>query len=74
MKQKWISLMALLLCAALLLPTMAAATDGGASLLDAGYVQCDDCGGWYMSGNDFRNHICTHEPANLSSSWTSKDE
>lgn len=76
MKQKWLSLLALMLCVTLLLPTIAVSesTDGGAALLDAGYVQCDDCGGWYMNGNEFRNHFCTGNPDNPSSSWTSKDD
>ena len=92
MKQKWTTLLALVLCAALLLPSVVMAgevtpefflemtedaqeqylensgmsyeeaagwsTDGGAELMDDGYVQCDICGGWYMNGNEFRNHIC----------------
>ena len=108
MKQKWISLLALVLWASFLLPSFAMArevtpadflkmtkdaqeqylhnsglsfeeaagwsTDGGAALLDAGYVQCDDCGGWYMNGNEFRNHFCTGNPANPSSSWTSEND
>lgn len=93
MRQKWTSLLALVLCASLLLPSVVMArevtpdfflemtedaqeqylensgmsyeeaagfsTDGGGSLMDDGYVQCDTCGGWYMNGNEFRNHICT---------------
>lgn len=76
MNRKWLSLAALILCAALLLPTFAAgsSTDGGAKLMDDGYVQCDSCGGWYMNGNEFRNHFCTGNPANPSSSWTSEDD
>ena len=109
MKQKWISLMALMLCAALLMSSTSLAgrdvtpeqflemtedaqeqylhntgmsyeeaaglsTDGGAALLDSGYVQCDACGGWYMSGNEFRNHICTQDASNPSSSWTGMDD
>ena len=49
-------------------------TDGGAALLDDGYVQCDNCGGWYMNGNEFRNHICTGNSSNPSSSWTSSND
>ena len=93
MKQKWISLLALVLCAALLLPSVVMArevtpedflemtedaqeqylensgmsyeeaagfsTDGGGWMTDHDYVQCAACGGWYMSGNEFRNHICS---------------
>lgn len=108
MKQKWLSLMALLLLASLLLPSLASAgevtpefflemaddaqqqylinsglsyeeaagwiTDGGAGLMESGYVQCGSCGGWYMNGNEFRNHFCTGNPANPSSSWTSSND
>ena len=49
-------------------------TDGGAALLDDGYVQCDNCGGWYMNGNEFRNHICTGNSSNPSSIWTSSND
>ena len=76
MKQTWISLLALILCATLVLPAMAAgsSSDESAFLLNGGYVQCDDCGGWYMNGNEFRNHFCTGNPANPSSNWTSVDD
>ena len=108
MKQKWTALLVLVLCAALLLPTVGMAgevtpedflemtddaqeqylensgmsyeeaagwsTDGGAELMDDGYVQCESCGGWYMNGNEFRNHFCTGKPSNPSSSWTSSDD
>lgn len=108
MKQKWISLLALVLCAALLLPSVVMArevtpedflemtedaqeqylensgmsyeeaagwsTDGGGWMTDHDYVQCADCGGWYMSGNEFRNHFCTGRPSNPSSNWTSEDD
>ena len=78
MKRKWLSLLAWMLCVALLLPMVAAAegTDpyGGFDLMNGGYVQCNDCGGWYMNGNMFRNHFCTGNPANPSSSWTSEDD
>ena len=108
MKQKWTTLLALVLCAALLLPSVVMAgevtpefflemtedaqeqylensgmsyeeaagwsTDGGAELMDDGYVQCDICGGWYMNGKEFRNHFCTGHTSNPSSSWTSSDD
>ena len=119
MKQKWTALLALVLCAALLLPSVvmagevtpdfflemaedaqkdyleqtgltyeeAAGLTGGnnkepwkpestdtSALLEQGYVQCIDCAGWYMNGNEFRNHFCTANPANPSSSWTSKED
>lgn len=109
MRQKWISLMALILCASFLLPSVVTArevtpdyflemtedaqeqylentgmsyeeaagwsTDGGGSLMDDGYVQCDACGGWYLNGREFRNHFCTGSTyVQPSSSWTSNDD
>lgn len=108
MKQKWTTTLALILCFALLLPTLAMArevtpedflemtedaqeqylentgmsyeeaagfsTDGGGSMQDNDYVQCEYCGGWYRSGNEFRNHFCTGTSSNPSSNWTSSDD
>lgn len=45
-----------LLCALMMLTVLAAPCGVFA---EEEYVQCDECGGWFMAGNEFRNHICT---------------
>lgn len=68
MKQTWMSLLSLLLCAALLLPTFALAQSDAESLMrNNGYVQCDDCGNWYKPDYAFTNHYCEAQP------WESTD-
>ena len=52
MKQKWFSLMALMLCATIFLSSIAV----GASVDNE--IQCTECGKWFEEGDHFDNHIC----------------
>ena len=52
MKQKWFSLMALMLCTTIFLSSIAVA----ASVDNE--IQCTECGKWFQEGDDFDNHIC----------------